>query len=81
MGNFISEDLLIRSHKEIQRNILPFMHMMSCYQNMLKDAANLSSYKSKYGGGGFGNGNGAYRHNGSKFSELLLEDESRDNTV
>lgn len=28
-NQFISEDLLIRSHKEIQRNVLPFMKQMN----------------------------------------------------
>lgn len=63
-GRFISEDLLIRSNKEIQKNILPFIKILmphSCDSSI----ADLSTFK-RYGG--------AYAQN-----NFVSEEEARDN--
>ena len=63
-GHFISEDLLIRSNKEIQKNIMPFLKIiMSTASN--DPVFELTTYK-RYPGGGYQ-------------SNFVAEDEAKDN--
>lgn len=72
-NHFVSEDLLIRSHKEIQKNILPYMKEMGGY-SILKDAAFLAEFSRR---GGYNNNR--YGGNAGKGGGALEDDDARDN--
>ena len=62
-GHFISEDLLIRSNKEIQKNIMPFLKLI--LPNSTSDPVfELTTYK---------------RYGGFQQSNFVAEDEAKDN--
>jgi hypothetical protein len=63
-GKFISEDLLIRSNKEIMKNILPFLKIIIPSLSEHPAISEFSSYR-RYGGG--------------NLNTNLTEDEARDN--
>lgn len=62
-GCFISEDLLIRSNREIQKNIMPFLRIILPHDPSA--VFDLTTYK-RYGGG-------------FQSNNFVAEDESRDN--
>ncbi len=62
-GCFISEDLLIRSNREIQKNIMPFLKIILPHDPSA--VFDLTTYK-RYGGG-------------FQSNNFVAEDESRDN--
>ena len=64
-GHFISEDLLIRSNKEIQKNIMPFLKIIMSTATSNDPVFELTTYK-RYPGGGYQ-------------SNFVAEDEAKDN--
>ena len=73
-GRFISEDLLIRSNKEILKNMLPFLKLI--YPDCA--VGDIATFK-RYGGGSFTNGGnlGEEEARDNFFREQVMEEEYR----
>lgn len=69
-GKFVSEDLLIRSHKEISKNILPYLKQMN--HPAVQEVKELATFSSHYS-----NSNNNWR--GNQNVSIVGEEEARDN--
>ena len=72
-GHFMSEDLLIRSQKEIQKNILPFLKIIFP-DSSIQDLATFKKYGNSSIGGQYV---GEEEAKDNFFKEQLIEDEYR----